>query len=372
MKRSRAAAVIAASLASPPLAASAQSGAPYKIGVTWPQTGPLAPVSVDYLRGAQFAVADVNAAGGINGHPLQLLVEDSAGTPQGGIAGMRKLAEVNGVQAMLTIFTNVVTAQIPLADQLKLPTLSTVESPGLFDHSQFSFSHAPTWGTTVPMMAAYWKAHGMTRVYGLLTNSAIGVLQSAKIRSEVQAIGGEYGEALLDPDATDFRGPVERVRDFNAQVVVITGQGANSDAVVVKQLREMGLGVQIFSLGQSYTSKVWHDAVGPYAEGMILGGLYLDPNVSNAFARRYRAQVGYIPAYIAGEWYDVVKIHAYAIAHAGYNGVAIRDAIANLRGLPSVLGGTIAMAADHYTRFSTAGLWQVKAGKLVKVDVPRA
>jgi branched-chain amino acid transport system substrate-binding protein len=366
MNRSRAVALIAASAAALPAATTAQTNAPYKLGVSWPQTGPLAPVAVDFLKGAQFAVTDINKAGGIKGHPLQLAIEDSQGTPQGGIAAMRKLAQVDGVRGMMTIFTNVVTAQIPLADQLKLPTLSTVESPGLFAKSEYSFSHAPTWGTSLPKMTAYWKAHGVKRIYGLLTNSAIGQIQSTALRAAVQSIGAEYGEALLDPDATDFRGPVTRAQDFNAEVVMITGQGSTIEAIAIKQVRELSLRAQIWSFGQNYTSKAFHDAVGPYGEGMILGGLYLDPNVSNAFARRYRAEVGYIPAYIAGEWYDIVKIFASAIERAGYDGPAMRDAIANLRGLPSVLGGTITMGPNHYSEFAAAGLRQVKAGKLVK------
>jgi branched-chain amino acid transport system substrate-binding protein len=366
MKRARATALIsAAGLA--PLAAPAQTNAPYKLGVTWPQTGPFAAVSVDYLKGAQFAVDDVNAAGGIKGRKLELVVEDSAGTPQGGITAMRKLAQVDGVQALMTIFTNVVTAQIPLADQLKIPAISTVESPGLFNHSEYSFSHAPTWGATTPQMLAYWKSHNMTRIYGFLTNSAIGLLQSAALQKGVPASGGTYAEALLEPDATDLRGQIERARAANAQVIVLTGQGSAVEALAVKQIRELGLKAQIWAFGQSYTSKVYHDAVGPYGEGLVMGGLYLDPNISNAFARRYRAEVGYIPSYIAGEWYDIVKMYAYAIGKAGYNGEAIRNAIATLKGVPSVLGGTITMGADHYSEFGAAGLWLVKSGKLVRL-----
>jgi branched-chain amino acid transport system substrate-binding protein len=368
MKRSRAVATIASIPALLPMGVRAQGNAPYKIGVTYPLTGPLAQVGVDFLKGGEFAIEDINKAGGVKGHHLQLVVEDTGGTPQGGITAMRKLAQADGVQAILTIFTNVVTAQIPLADELKIPTLSTVESPGLFANSQYSFSHAPTWGTTLPQMQAYWKAHNIKRVYGLLTNSAIGTLQSARLKSAVAEIGGEYGEALIDPNATDFRGSIARARDANADVVIITGQGSTVEANAIKQVKEMGLKAQIWSFGQNYTSKAFHDAVGPYGEGMILGGLYLDPNVSNKFARAFRAKVGYIPAYIHGEVYDIIKMFAYAIDKVGYNGEAMRGAIATLKGVPSVLGGTITMGPDHYSEFGAAGLWQVKAGKLVRIS----
>src|SRR5258707_1240580 len=108
---------------------SAQSGnQPYKIGVTFPLTGPLASSATLYLAGAEVAVNEINNAGGINGHPLQLVVEDTQGTPQGGITAMRKVVQVDGVQAVQTIYTNIVTAQIPLAEQAKVPFLCTVET----------------------------------------------------------------------------------------------------------------------------------------------------------------------------------------------------------------------------------------------------
>ena len=91
---------------------------PYKIGMTFPQTGPLASVSIEYIPGAQIAADDVNRSGGVKGHPLQIVVEDTQSSPQGGVAAMRKLVQVDGVQAIITIYTNVVTAQMPLADQL--------------------------------------------------------------------------------------------------------------------------------------------------------------------------------------------------------------------------------------------------------------
>src|ERR1700722_3601410 len=123
MKRSRAAAVLAASVALPPLLARAQNSGSYAIGATFPLTGPFAAISGEFLKGAQIAIEDVNAAGGVGGRKLQLITEDSQASPQGGIAAMRKLAQVDGAQAILTAFTNVVVAQIPLADEIKVPTI---------------------------------------------------------------------------------------------------------------------------------------------------------------------------------------------------------------------------------------------------------
>src|SRR5258708_1707659 len=121
---------VLAALAAPvivPAAAAAQaSREPYKIGFTYPLTGSLAQLGIDQLAAARLAAATINRAGGVKGHPLLLVLEDTQGTPQGGVTAMRKLVQVDGVAAIATVFTNVVTAQMPLGDQLKVPTLSTV------------------------------------------------------------------------------------------------------------------------------------------------------------------------------------------------------------------------------------------------------
>jgi branched-chain amino acid transport system substrate-binding protein len=364
MKRSQSLVALAAPLLAPSIA-SAQRGAPFQIGCTYPLTGPLANVGNELLEGGKLAADEINRAGGVRGRRIELVVEDTAGTPQGGVASMRKLVQVNGVKAIMNIYTNVVTAQIPLAEELRVTCISTVESPGLFEKTRYSFSHATNWGQTLPKVIAYWKAHGTKRVYGLFGNNALGQLQTAALRPAVVEMGGEYNDALLDPNGTDFRGVIDRVKDAKPQVVIITGQGASYEAVAIKQVRELGLRTPIWSFGQSFTSKYFHDAIGPYAEGMVFGGLYLDPKVSPRFMHAYRDRMGYLPAYNAGENYDVIKMFAFAIGKAGYDGDGIRDVIATLKNFPTVLGGTLYMAPDHFTRASSVGLWLVKQGSLV-------
>ena len=370
MKRAQAIATTAAIVAAPSLALRAQGLAPYKIGVTFPLTGPFAPTFADYLKGAVLSVEDVNRAGGVKGHKLQLVIEDSLGTPQGGIAAMRKVTQVDGVQCIFTILTNVVTAQIPLADEIKIPTMSLVETPGLFAKSEYSFAHAPTWGLTLPLMLAYWKAHGVKRAFGMLTNNAIGVQQSAFLREAFPRIGVRYDEGLIEATATDFRGTVTRARDENPDIILITGQGGQNEIAAIKQIRELGMRTQIWNLGQNFTSRSYREALGPYSEGLFYGGVYLDPKSSPTFVHRYAAVTGYAPGYPAGEAYDIVQIYAAAISKTSYNGTAIRNFVATLHGMPSVLGGTITMGSDHFTKFTSAGFFQVRSGRLVRMSPP--
>jgi len=349
--------------------ASAQTAAPYKIGVTYPLTGTFARFAGEFLRGLEIGIDDVNRSGGVRGRPLQLLIEDSAATPQVAVAATRKLVQIDGVQAIVTGFTGVVTAQVPLGDQLKVPMISPIESPGIVDKSEFSFAHAATYERILPLVAADWRARHIKRIYGLIDNSAFGLLAAQQIRAAARDSGADYDEALLDLNQSDFRGLLERVREYRADAVILPGQGGPAEASAIRQLRELGIPGRIYVTAELFGTPSFRDAVGPYIEGTIFGGLYLDPNASasRAFVTEYKKRMGFVPSHGAAEMYDIAKILALAIERGGYDGAAIQHVLLSLKGLRSVMGGTITMGADHHTIINAVHLWQVRSGRLIRV-----
>jgi branched-chain amino acid transport system substrate-binding protein len=347
--------------------ASAQTREPYKIGLTWALTGPLANASQEYLAGADVAVSRINRAGGINGHPLALAVEDSQGTPAAGVAAMRKLVEVDGVAAILTIYTNVVAAQIPLADQLKVPILANIQAPGLMSRSPYSFSHAETVNATAMLLGAYWKNHHNKRIYAFIPNNALGGIFSSAFKAAASSAGVEYAEASYDDTATDYRGVVARAKDFNADGVVVASAGGLQSAVIIRQVREAGINAQLFLPGTFIDEPGWRDGVGTYLDGIIMAGLAIDPRAGKQFVDDYRAKTGRAPSYLTGEIYDQIVMYAAAIQRSSYNGEAIAKQLAILKGVPSVFGGTITMDSEHYSVPSSDRLSQVRNGQLVPV-----
>lgn len=355
-----------------PLLARAQTkGDPLKIGATFPLTGPLAAVATEIYAGVDAALIDINRAGGIKGRPLEFVLEDTQGTPQGGIAAFRKLAQVDGVKAMYTVYTNVVTAQIPLADQLRIPFLTMIEVPGVVSKSQYGFNHASNGGLTIPVLRDYWRAKKVKRLFAFLGNNAFGQGYSALLKPAAQAIDAEYGEALIDLNETDFRGVVARAKDFTPDAILATAQGGPAETAVLRSVRELGLTVPLFTPTNNYDQKAWRDAIGSYAEGMTFAGLNVDEHANQTFVNAYRAKRGYPPGYQAAEAYDVAKMLAFAIERGGYDSEGIRTALATLKNFPSVLGGAVSMGDDHYTQISAIALWQVQAGKLIKIATPR-
>jgi branched-chain amino acid transport system substrate-binding protein len=353
-----------------PLAARAQAkGEPYKIGVTYPLTGPLAVNTPAVLAGAQIAVADINKAGGVKGHPLVLAVEDTQGTPQGGVTAMRKLVQVDGVQAIITIFTNIVTAQMPLGDQLKVPSISTIETPGLVGKSQYSFAHSQTMALEGPYLQEFWKQQKYQRIFAFYGDNGFGHLIEPMVKPLAIAAGAQYDEAFLDMGSSDFRGVITRAKSFNPDAIFITAQGSAAEIATIKQIRELGLTAPMFNGSNFYYDPEWRIECGPYSEKMYFVGLNVDKNAGQPFIREYKAKLNVPPGYQPGLLYDMVHIYAWAIGRGGYSGPAIRDAMLALNGtqVKSVMGGGIVMGSDHYTQSKGIALWQVQHGNEVKI-----
>jgi branched-chain amino acid transport system substrate-binding protein len=350
-----------------PRPGAAQGMAPYKIGVTFPLTGPLASVANEFIPGAQVAIDEINKKGGVKGHPLQLVAEDSQGSPQGGVAAMRKLVDVDGVQAIITIYTNVVTAQMPLADQLRVPTMSNILTANLVSRSQYSFVHQMRVDAVVSVLQKHWREKGVKRIYVVLPDNGFGQANTPVTRAMVEGAGATYGVGYLDFTTQDYRGFGVRLREFAPDAIYMNAQGGQAETTAIRQIRELGINVPMYELAVFYQAHNWRVGVGPYAEGMYFAGVAVPPGSAHDFIVAYRSKTGFDPDYNAAELYDMIKMYAKAIETTSYKGEDIRGAIASIQGIPSVLGGTIAMAPDHYTTIASVRLWQVRSGRLVTV-----
>ena len=111
----------------------AQAKDPIKIGFLTPLTGRLESYGKSQQQVINLAVAEVNKAGGVNGHPIQLITEDTAFSPPQAIEKLRKVADQDKVFAVVGPYgSNEVDPSGPLANRLKLPVISaTFTKPGI-------------------------------------------------------------------------------------------------------------------------------------------------------------------------------------------------------------------------------------------------
>src|SRR5207253_9000993 len=130
MARRRSIALLAALLALA-FCAPAFAQKPVRVGVLTPLSPPGDASAGQFIvRGAKMGAEDVNARGGVlGGRQIELVVEDDAGTPEKGVAGLRKLATQDQVAAVIGQFhSSVMGAVQTLAEQFEIPVFSTQAS----------------------------------------------------------------------------------------------------------------------------------------------------------------------------------------------------------------------------------------------------
>lgn len=278
-----------------PAQAEAAKGEPYKIGVTYPLSGPQGAWGQLLLPAMEIAVKDANDAGGVNGRPLSLVVEDSKGNPEGAVTAMRKVVQVDGVAAILTIFTNVVSAQMPLADQLKVPLLSPVEAPGLVKNSQWAFAHSSPASATLPLIFDYWKSAKVKRLFAFFPNTPIAKILSPMVKDATKSLAIDYDEALFKLGDTDFRGIIARAKSFKPDAILIYGHGTPDEGVIMKQIRELGMDTQLYNGCACITVKSYRKSAGDAAKGAIFAGFKYDRNHAKKFIDAYTAKLEFEP-----------------------------------------------------------------------------
>src|SRR3982074_1488369 len=90
-------AAVASSLAKPAIAAKE----PIIIGYLPALTGPSSSTGIGINRGVQLAVQEINAAGGIDGRPIELIVRDTQSEPTKAVNGAAELIHAHKVSAVL-------------------------------------------------------------------------------------------------------------------------------------------------------------------------------------------------------------------------------------------------------------------------------
>jgi branched-chain amino acid transport system substrate-binding protein len=73
---------------------------PIKVGVVTPLSGSYAPIGKQVRWGAELAVKEINAAGGVNGRPFELLFEDEEASPPVAVRKSEKLLQQDKVDLL--------------------------------------------------------------------------------------------------------------------------------------------------------------------------------------------------------------------------------------------------------------------------------
>ena len=216
-----------------------------KIGSIMPETGSLAFLGAPEFAGLEYAIAEINAAGGVLGNPVEYSKGDSGdtSTDTATVTATRLLGE--GVDAMvgpassgvaLTIIDQVTAAGVTLFSPANTsPALSTYDDKGLY------FRNAPPDGLQGAIVANLVLEDGAASAYILNLDDSYG----NGIADVVAAVLEESGVTVLgqkayDPTAASFDAEVDEIvaADPDAIILISFDEGSR----ILRTAVEKGIG----------------------------------------------------------------------------------------------------------------------------------
>ena len=295
---------------------------PFRIGVMESVTGPGETYGRVAVQAKQMAVDEINAAGGINGHKLELIVEDEKCNAQDSITAYRKLTDVDGVKIILgTSCSGAMLGAAPLAEEDRVVMFSGLATnPDIADAGDYIFRTSLNdaqlgidtgnllWEDGVRKLATITEA----------TDYAEGVRRTSV--EQFEKLGGEIvGAERYASDVTDFRSQLTKLIGAKPDAIHIAAQSEFTGGTVVKQVRELGYEGSLYSeIVPVGTTAL--EIAGDAATGMKAVITDLDPGNEKAqnVLARFRARYGYVtlPWYL-GSAYDDVYITAECLKQTG-------------------------------------------------------
>ena len=341
------------------------------LGVVFPQSGPVAHFGIDSRDGIIMATEEINAAGGLLGRQINLIIEDDEGSAPLTVAAFRKLTVQDRVSIVLGSSTSGATMAIgPLAQQQGVVLISpsaTNINVTLAGDFVFRACFIDPFQGVVGANFAYGDL-GARRAAVLFDagadyNTGLANAFMAQFRQRGGTIVAE--EAYMTGDV-DFNAQITRIRAANPDMVYLPNYHADV-ALQAMQIRAQGINAPL--VGGDGWSGVAENA-GPE----VIGGFWTaafsadttDPRGA-AFARAFQARFNRPATQFAALGYDTMMIVADAIRRSGStDGRAVRDAMAATDG--SFVTGTIRFVANRNPIKGAAILEiQNRGGRLVNV-----
>ncbi|TKI07896.1 ABC transporter substrate-binding protein [Martelella alba] len=213
------------------------------IGAILPLTGTSASIGEDQRRGIELAVENVNAHGGVNGQPLHVIVEDSAGSPVTGLNAVRKLTQVNHVPLVVGSFSSSVT--IPIGQYLVKNHLLHINISGTSTDIR---KIGPTSWSVIGLdsLSARFAAQdvqqlGYRKVAFIAPDGAYGQSMAEQFANAFEKAGGKVvAKVLYTSGQPSYRRELEQISRAHPQAYVYTSYG--QDAIVLnREAWELGL-----------------------------------------------------------------------------------------------------------------------------------
>jgi branched-chain amino acid transport system substrate-binding protein len=312
-----------------------------KIGLLSPFSPPGDPAAGIRMRwGAELAIQYINEemGGVLGGRPVELVVEDDAGTPAEGIAGYRKLVQKDGVVGVVGQYhSSVCLAVNKVARDLGVPLFSSGASSPKITASQNPYIFSIM--SLTPDRAKFWigfaKAQGFKRVALIAEDTDYGTGFEKYVKQFGKDVGIEIKSIIFPRTIIDMTAMLLETKAWKPDLILNLGVGAPA-YLMVKQAYDIGLFPQAKMLGSfawPVRPEYW-DAVGQKGKFIMYTSYYkpgmMMSDLGNWMSPRYKKTHGEDPTFYSLNVFGEILVIAQAINKANSDDPkAIQKALVN-------------------------------------------
>jgi len=325
----------------------AQAQSTIKIGLIQPVSGPAAYNGKNTVDGARLAEAELNAAGGVLGKKVEVLLQDGKADPAESLNAAEKLLDRDKVSVLIGAWASSATlAVMPLVQRYEVPLIvetSTAEkiteagNPWVFRIASNSKIDADT------LQPYLVSKLGLKKVAFMAANNDFGravVNNWSRVLAPQGAtvVATEYHK----PGETNFAPTLTKLKNSGADSIVITSDSSTLSNII-KQTYEMGMNDRNRIVTSGFPAETIVQLAGKEAAEGVMVQNYFAPHAPPpgkeqefaAFAKNYRARYPSsgqgVDANVAAG-YDAVRLAAAAVARAGSDQPAkVRDALKTIQ-----------------------------------------
>ena len=307
-----------------------------KIGINAPLTGFAAADGKSALTGAELAVEQANAAGGINGKKIELVVYDDQASPKEAVPIAQKLIEKDGVPIAISgSYSGATRAAAGVYQEAGVPFISAYAvHPDITRAGNFVFRTSFV-GEVQGRAGAklIGESLGKKKVTIITLKNDFGKSLAAGFKEAAGKFGieilNEYEYSIKD---RQFGPIVSKVKADNPEAIYASGYFFTAGPLV-SQLRAGGITVPV--IGQEgYDSQKFIEIAGAASEGTIITtSLDRDSTAeeTKSFIAAFEKKAGFKADMVAASGHTAANVAIAALRKAGSTDkAAIRDAIAGL------------------------------------------
>jgi branched-chain amino acid transport system substrate-binding protein len=266
----------------------------------------------------KLAIAEVNAAGGVNGRPIQLVERDDRNNANEGVTAFKYLVEREGIVAAGGVISSDVGLAVSReAEAQKVPLFLTMSGAHeiLTKDSRYTFRTClPAAPMSMAYIAGLIQEKKYTRVGVIVADYAWGHAVRQSVEKHIKPLAGVRLQLEVAPvPERDFTPYLRKLQAIDPEIIIATGHPPGN-ATIVRQSIELGLKGPI--IGPWYPTEFMVDRVGELMFGRLVDYSCVDfeSTAYQDLAAKYHAQTKRLLDNNALSGYAIVKMVTASIA----------------------------------------------------------